>query len=255
MAAMAVAMPLATFCWYAGCIRSAMSPEAGATSTAMAAVVDLPAGATAHCQRPDRKLAPLKFCGDILRRRLADRQGSGLRRVPRDEGPVVLSSRGQQRGVEPDAFAVGRGVQRNVNGRMRSVGLGGALIERDVDVGVAQHQGRNTTRLEFLTQAAGEGERDVFFCERIAESGAAVIPAMARIDDGIVVRRARRNGLRSIAGDRSGRRVRRRAVVWAGAAGCCGTGATVIVRPSLLKLAIRGAFPFTVTSATPLFST
>ena len=113
-------------------------------------------------QRADGKLASLKFCGDILRSRFADRQGSGLRRVPRDKGPVVLSSRGQQRGVESDAFAIRRGVQRNVNGRMRSVGLGSALIERDVDVGVAEHQRRNTARLKFLAQSASEGERDVF---------------------------------------------------------------------------------------------
>ena len=39
-----------------------------------------------------------------------------------------------------------------------------------------------------------------------------------------------------------------------GGAGLCGAGAMVIVRPSLLKVAISDASPTTVTSALPLFS-
>jgi hypothetical protein len=49
-----------------------------------------------------------------------------------------------------------------VNRRARGVRQAGALVESECDVAIAQEQGGEAAEFEFLPQAAGEGESDIF---------------------------------------------------------------------------------------------
>ena len=149
----------------------------------------------------------------------------------------------------------------DVDGGVIGVGKDGALVEGEVGVGVAQHQSWDAAALEFLAQAAGQGDRDVFFEQRVAESLAVIVAAVAGVNDGKIAARGRRHGRRIGGGLRGGlpgnRRGSGRGWSWhfarlysAGA----DVDEIVTVRPSLLKVAITGIEAFTVTTAAPLLS-
>ena len=114
-----------------------------------------------------------------------------------ERAAVILASVGKQRGVKANPVAVRSGMKGDINGGVRSVGEKGALIQREVGVGIAQDKRGDSTILQFLAQAAGEGDGDVLLGERRAEGFAAVIAAMAGVDDGEVTAR---NGSRSRRG-------------------------------------------------------
>ena len=126
---------------------------------------------------------PLKFRGDVLSGRLADGNKAGLRHLPGNKRAVILAAGGEQRGVKANAFAVGGGVQQNINCGIGGVGPGGAIVEGHVGIGVAENEGRNAARFKLLAQAACQRERDILFRERVAEGCAAIVTPMARIDD------------------------------------------------------------------------
>ena len=90
-------------------------------------------------------------------------QGGMLGEGPGAEGTAVVVSVGKKRSVDADAVTIGGSVQRDVDGGVVRVGEEGALVERNVGVGVAQHQSCDAAALQFLAQAAGEGDGDVFF--------------------------------------------------------------------------------------------
>jgi len=75
------------------------------------------------------------------------------------------------------------------------IGKKGALVERKVCVGVAQNQRWNAATLEFLAQTTGKSDGEILFRESVAERLAAVVAAVAGIDNREV---AARNGCRGI---------------------------------------------------------
>ncbi len=72
----------------------------------------------------------------------------------------------------------------DVDRRMGGVGQTGALVEAERGIAVAQKQGRQAASLEFLAQAAGEGESDIFFRQLVGEGCAAFVASVAGIDNG-----------------------------------------------------------------------
>ena len=84
-------------------------------------------------------------------------------------------------------------MQGHVHGRVGRVGEKCALVERKVCVGVAQNQRRDAAIFEFLAQTAGKSDGEILFRERVAERLAAVVAAVAGIDNREVTAR---NGCR-----------------------------------------------------------
>ena len=152
----------------------------------MAASGQIVQRAERSAQRANRNLPLLQFCGDVRGGAAAERQGRMLREGPGTEGAAIVFSIGKQRGVDAHAVTAGGGVQRDVDGGVIGVGEDGALVEREVGVGIAQHQSRDAAALQFLAQAAGQGDGDVFLQQRSAESFSEVIAAVAGVDDGKV---------------------------------------------------------------------
>ena len=104
---------------------------------------------------------------------------------PGAEGAAIVlpTAVGKQRGVDAHAVAAGGRVHGDVDGGVIGVGEDGALVERQVGIGVAQHQRRDAAAFEFLPQAAGERDGDVFFEQRGAESFSVIVAAVAGVDD------------------------------------------------------------------------
>src|SRR6267378_4887694 len=76
---------------------------------------------------------------------------------------------------------------------MRSIGEDGALIEREVRVGVPQNQCRDAPGFQFLAEAACEGERNVFFRELGSQRSTAVIASVTGVEDCVEMLGARRH--------------------------------------------------------------
>src|ERR1700689_4872870 len=121
-------------------------------------------------QGANGNLTAQQFGGDGGGGGLAQWQCTMLRGIPGAKGAAVVAIVRQQRGVDPHAVAAGGCMHGDVDGGAIGVGDGGALVESHVGVGVAQHQSWDAASLEFLAQAAGERDRDVFFQKRAAES-------------------------------------------------------------------------------------
>src|SRR5579884_3900695 len=138
------------------------------------------------------KLALLQFAGDRRRRALAQRQRRALRCGPRAEGPAVIFSVGKHCRVYPHSVAARTGVKRNVNRRVIGVGENGPLIDWKVRIRIAQHKSGHPAALQFLPQAARQGDGHVFLRERKAECFAAVVAAMTGVHDREVTTRRRR---------------------------------------------------------------
>src|SRR5580692_4443051 len=99
-----------------------------------------------------------------------------------------------------------------VNGGMGRVRKAGALVESKCDVAIAQEQGGEAAEFEFLPQAAGEGERDIFLGQLVGEGGSAFCASVAGVDDHEIMsdgwwgrRRGRRRDRRRLRGLRGGR--------------------------------------------------
>src|SRR6266536_2247429 len=90
----------------------------------------------------------------------------------------------QQPAVHAGASPLGSGMQADVDSGVRGIGCSGALIQGEVDVGVAQQDNREAALLEFVAKQAGESECDVFFGEGIGQGGAALIAAVGSVDYG-----------------------------------------------------------------------
>src|ERR1700683_2579474 len=115
---------------------------------------------------------------------LAEEDGRLLSRGPGAERAAVLfTGVRKQRGVEANAVPVRRRMQCDIDGGVRGVGEKGALLEREVGIGIAQNERRDSAILQFLPQAPGECYGHVFLGERGAERLAAVIAAVARVYD------------------------------------------------------------------------
>ena len=106
-----------------------------------------------------------------------------LGRCPGTEGAAIITAEGKHCGINPHAVTVRCGVYGDVDGGMVGVGEDGALIDGEVGVGVAQHQRWDAAAFEFLAQASGKRDGDVFFQQRIAESLSVIVAAVAGVDD------------------------------------------------------------------------
>src|SRR5271154_4513849 len=72
-------------------------------------------------------------------------------------------------------------MQGDIDGGVGGVGEEGAIIEREVGIGIAEDEGGNAATFQFLAKTAGESESYVLFCKRWAEGFAAVGAAVARV--------------------------------------------------------------------------
>src|ERR1700678_4517553 len=116
-----------------------------------------------------------------------------LRRGPGMEWSAIVAAVGHQGGVDADSVAAGGGVQRDVDRDAIVVSEVSALIEAERGVGISQIENGDAAALQFLAEAAGERDGDVFFEKGGAESFAAVVAAVAGVDHGeIAVRDWRR---------------------------------------------------------------
>jgi len=138
-------------------------------------------------------------------------------------------------------------MQADVDSCPSGVGGPGALIERQGIVPIAQQDDCEALALEFMPEQAGESERNRFSSRPSVKAAPTLGSSVGGIDDGKYALRggrwrrhsARRlilRRIRSAAGIRSGPETA--AVPAAGVPD--EIAATVIVRPLLLKLAIRG---------------
>jgi len=106
-----------------------------------------------------------------------------------------------------NAVAVRGGMQGDVDGGVSGVGEKGALVEGEVRVGIAEDEGGDAAILKFLAQTASEGDGDVFLGERVAESFATVVAAVAGVDYSEITARdgSRLIGCRLLGGRITGR--------------------------------------------------
>jgi hypothetical protein len=75
-------------------------------------------------------------------------------------------------------------VQADVDSGLGYVGGGGALIEGQTGIGVAQQSDRETANLEFMAQQAGKSQSDIFLGQRIGQGRAALVATVRGIDYG-----------------------------------------------------------------------
>src|ERR1700732_3093249 len=90
-------------------------------------------------------------------------------------------------------------VQCDVDGGAIGIGVNRALVDGEVCIRVAQYQGSNAAAFEFLAQAVGQRDRDIFLGESIAQSFSVIAAAVAGVDDRKIAPR-RRDGRRRRVG-------------------------------------------------------
>src|ERR1019366_6152375 len=75
-------------------------------------------------------------------------------------------------------------VQADVDSGAGNVGGGGALIQSQTGVGVAQQRDRETANLQFVPQQPRKSQRDVFLGQLIRQGRASFIATVCGIDHG-----------------------------------------------------------------------
>src|SRR5207245_3595344 len=112
---------------------------------------------------------------------LTCRTKRGLGSVPVQKWSVIITARGKQSGVEPNARALRGGMHADVDCGMRNVHQVRALVKAEGGVTIAQHQSRQAPSLEFLAQAASQRQGDVLFGQLIGECSPTLTASMAGI--------------------------------------------------------------------------
>ena len=104
---------------------------------------------------------------------------------------MSFAARWNQRRIDPDACALRRRMNAQIDSGMSGVGLACALIDREIDVVIPQKQRGDPAIFQLLPQLPGEGEGDVFFRQLIVESRSSFVAAVARVNDGKILSRTR----------------------------------------------------------------
>src|SRR5580658_9483836 len=105
---------------------------------------------------------------------------------------MVFCFAGNEGGIHANALALRRGMDTDVDRRMGGVGQACTLIEAEGGIVVAQKQGGEAASLEFLAQAAAEGEGDILFCDLVGEGCAAFVASVTGLDHGKIMPNAGR---------------------------------------------------------------
>ena len=100
---------------------------------------------------------------------------------PGAERAVIVAAVRQQGGVQADSVTARCRVKCDVNRGMSAVGEIRALVEAEISVRVAQHQGRDAAIRQFLTQTASQGHGDVFLHQCVAEDFSGIVATMAGV--------------------------------------------------------------------------
>src|SRR6185369_8326725 len=87
----------------------------------------------------------------------------------------------------------------NVEARAGSIGGSRSLVEGQRGIAIAKQDGRDATLIEFGTNAAGDGQRYIFFEQASAKGCAWIGPAMSRVHHD---QEARRRGGLALRGRR-----------------------------------------------------
>ena len=87
-------------------------------------------------------------------------------------------------GVNLCAAALRNRVQADVDSGAGNVGGGGALIQSQTGIGVAQQRDRETANLQFVPQQPRKSQRDVFLGQLIGQGRTSFIATVCGIDHG-----------------------------------------------------------------------